>query len=52
MSGLIDNVMDFARARLGGGLQLKLREEPLEPLVKQIIAEFENAHPPGRSRWF
>lgn len=45
MSGLIDNVMDFARARLGGGLQLKLREEPLEPLVKQIVSEFENAYP-------
>ncbi len=27
MSGLIDNVMDFARARLGGGMQLRLKEE-------------------------
>jgi signal transduction histidine kinase len=45
MSGLIDNVMDFARARLGGGMQLKLQEELLEPHIRQIIAEFEDAHP-------
>jgi signal transduction histidine kinase len=45
MAGLIDNVMDFARARLGAGMQLKLREQPLEPVIKQIVAEFENVHP-------
>jgi signal transduction histidine kinase len=45
MSGMIDNVMDFARARLGGGMQLRLKEEPLEPLIEQIVAEFRNAHP-------
>ena len=48
MSGLIDNVMDFARTRLGGGMQLRLREEPLEPLIKQIVAGFQNVHP-GRA---
>ena len=48
MSGLIDNVMDFTRTRLGGGMQLKLREETLEPHIKHIVAEFENAHP-GRA---
>jgi signal transduction histidine kinase len=45
MSVLIDNVMDFARARLGEGIRLKLKEEPLEPHIRQIISEFENAHP-------
>lgn len=45
MAGLIDNVMDFARARLGAGMQLKLREQSLEPVIKQIVAEFENVHP-------
>ena len=45
MSGLIDNVMDFARARLGGGMQLKLKAELLEPHIQQIIAEFESVHP-------
>ena len=45
MSGMIDNVMDFARTRLGGGMQLRLKEDPLEPLIEQIVAEFRNVHP-------
>jgi signal transduction histidine kinase len=45
MAGLIDNVMDLARTRLGGGMQLRLREEALEPLIKQIVGEFQNVHP-------
>jgi signal transduction histidine kinase len=45
MSGMIDNVMDFARTRLGGGMQLRLKDDPLEPLIEQIVAEFRNAHP-------
>ena len=45
MAGLIDNVMDFARARLGAGMQLKLKEQALELVIKQIVAEFENVHP-------
>jgi signal transduction histidine kinase len=45
MAGLIDNVMDLARTRLGGGMQLRLREEPLEPLIQQIVGEFQNVHP-------
>jgi signal transduction histidine kinase len=40
MSGLIDDVMDFARGRLGGGLTLdRNTDEPLEPALKQVIAE-------------
>jgi signal transduction histidine kinase len=45
MAGLIDNVMDFARTRLGAGMQLRLKEEALEPVIKQIVFEFENVHP-------
>ncbi|AMA57281.1 GAF domain-containing sensor histidine kinase [Bradyrhizobium sp. CCGE-LA001] len=48
MAGLIDNVMDFARARLGAGVQLNLKEENLEPIIRQVISEFENVHP-GRT---
>ena len=44
MSGMIDNVMDFARTRLGGGMQLRLKEESLAPLIEQIVAEFRNTH--------
>ena len=40
MSGLIGDVLDFARGRLGGGLTVKLdAPEPLEPLLNQVIAE-------------
>jgi signal transduction histidine kinase len=43
MSRLIDDVMDFARGRLGGGLTLqRARAEPIEPLLKQIVAEFRS----------
>jgi signal transduction histidine kinase len=45
MAGLIDNVMDLARTRLGGGMQLRLRQEALEPFIKQIVGEFQNVHP-------
>ncbi|RQH11655.1 HAMP domain-containing sensor histidine kinase [Bradyrhizobium sp. RP6] len=48
MAGLIDNVMDFARARLGAGVQLNLKEENLEPIIRQVISEFVNVHP-GRT---
>ncbi len=40
MSGLIDNVLDFARGRLGGGLTLS-REAgvDLEPILQQVVSE-------------
>ena len=40
MSGLIDNVLDLARARLGGGVVLELDDkEPLKPTLVQVIDE-------------
>jgi signal transduction histidine kinase len=40
MAGLIDNVLDFARGRLGGGLLLqKNADEPLGAVLEQVIAE-------------
>ncbi|MBB4288718.1 sigma-B regulation protein RsbU (phosphoserine phosphatase) [Rhizobium leguminosarum] len=44
MSGLIDNVLDFARARLGGGIELDRRAEQLEPLLRQVIDELRYSH--------
>jgi signal transduction histidine kinase len=42
MSGLIDDVMDFARGRLGGGLALDhTGSEPLEPVLRQVVAELQ-----------
>ena len=40
MSALIDDVLDFARGRLGGGLTLRIDDdEPLETVLQQVIAE-------------
>jgi signal transduction histidine kinase len=45
MSGLITNVMDFARGRLGGGLNLDRRNETLGPVLDQVVAEFRMSQP-------
>jgi signal transduction histidine kinase len=46
MSGLIDNVTDFARGRLGGGLVLDRQDAvPLRPMLEQVMAEMRFAHP-------
>jgi signal transduction histidine kinase len=48
MAALISNILDFARGRLGGGLTLERSDTPLEPVLKQIIAELQAVHP-GRA---
>jgi signal transduction histidine kinase len=46
MAGLINNVMDFARGRLGGGLSLVRKvDASLEKTLKQVIAEARIAWP-------
>jgi sigma-B regulation protein RsbU (phosphoserine phosphatase) len=46
MAGLIDDVMDFARGRLGGGLPLERdASEPLEPVLRQTVAELQTNAP-------
>jgi len=45
MASLIDNVLDFARGRLGGGITLTLSAQPLEPTLQQVIDELQSAHP-------
>ncbi len=48
MAGLIDNVLDFARGRMGGGLMLHRREELLLPVLEHLIAELQTAWPDRR----
>ncbi|MDX1541614.1 MAG: GAF domain-containing sensor histidine kinase, partial [Geminicoccaceae bacterium] len=49
MAGLIDNVLDFARGRLGGGLVLdRNAAEPLGAVLDQVIAELQSAWPDRR----
>jgi sigma-B regulation protein RsbU (phosphoserine phosphatase) len=46
MSGLIDNVLDFARGRLGGGITLdKQADRPLQPVLQQVVDELRASHP-------
>lgn len=46
MSGLIDNVLDFARGRLGGGLTIDRNAfEPLRPLLEQVTDELRLSWP-------
>ncbi len=45
MAGLIDNVLDFARGRLGGGIMLTPSSQPLEPALQQVVDELQSTHP-------
>jgi signal transduction histidine kinase len=45
MSLLIDQLLDFTRARSGGGIDLAPREADLAEIVRQAIDELEVAHP-------
>lgn len=48
MRGLIDNIMDFARGRLGSGLPVELRPHQIAPLVDQVVRELRAVHPQAR----
>ncbi len=46
MSALIENVLDFARGRLGGGfVTVRDSEKPLEPVLRQVIQELKDVYP-------
>lgn len=46
MAGLVDNIMDFAKGRLGGGLTVSRdARQPLAPVLQQIISELESVWP-------
>ena len=45
MSALIDNVLDFARGRLGGGLSLSRQPVALTPVLEQVVAELRGIAP-------
>jgi signal transduction histidine kinase len=44
MAKLIDNVLDFARGRLGGGFILQRRPEHLEGVLDQVATEMRSSH--------
>lgn len=43
MSGLIDNILDFARGRLGTGIDLARKDVLLTPVLTQVIDELRAA---------
>lgn len=45
MARMIDQLLDFTRARLGGGIPLVLRDMDLGDVVMQTFGEVELAHP-------
>jgi signal transduction histidine kinase len=46
MRAMIDNLLDLARGRLGGGLPLcRDADEPLEPVLRGVIAELKAGQP-------
>jgi sigma-B regulation protein RsbU (phosphoserine phosphatase) len=46
MGGLIEDVMDFARGRLGGGLALaREADAPVEALLRQVVGELQTSAP-------
>jgi signal transduction histidine kinase len=45
MAGLIEDVLDFARGRLGAGVNITRRRAPVQPVLDQVIAELRAAYP-------
>jgi len=45
MTGLIENVLDFARGRLGGGISLQRAPMDLASAIAQVVDELRSAHP-------
>lgn len=45
MAGLVDNVMDLARARMGGGIALALDDCDLAETLAHVVEEVRVAHP-------
>lgn len=45
MAGLIDDVLDFARGRLGSGIDLHRKVEALEPVLRHVVGELEASEP-------
>lgn len=45
MSALINDVLDFARGRMGDGLHLAKTRQELAPLLDQVVSELQSAFP-------
>jgi signal transduction histidine kinase len=48
MNRMIDQILDFARARLGGGIPIRRGETDLAEIVAHVVDEIRTAHPERR----
>ncbi|TDH61350.1 GAF domain-containing sensor histidine kinase [Dankookia rubra] len=45
MATLVDDILDFARGRLGGGIPVRQRRVALDGLLRDVVAELRGTHP-------
>lgn len=45
MTSLIDDVMDLAKGRLGGGIALNRSADPIEAALRHVVEEMRTTHP-------
>jgi PAS domain S-box-containing protein len=45
MARMIDQLLDFTRVRLGGGIPVDPRQADLLPVLRQVVEELDDAHP-------
>lgn len=45
MGGLIDNIMDFARGRLGSGIEIDIKPQPIKSVLSHVIEELQMIWP-------
>lgn len=45
MANLIDNILDFARGRLGGGLPVQRNATAIEAVLNQVVGELRSSFP-------
>jgi signal transduction histidine kinase len=48
MARMIEQLLDFTRARVGTGIPVRPMSLDLVPIVRQIVGELEDAHPDAR----
>jgi two-component system, sensor histidine kinase and response regulator len=48
MTRMIDDMLDLARARLAGGIPLKLNRSDLSEPIQRVVREYETAYPERR----
>ena len=45
MATLVDDILDFARGRLGGGIPVQRQRVALDGLLQDLVGELRSAHP-------